>query len=131
MFIDKERKTSLSESIFQLDQKNIYFVGVINDNGRLVEYSKKQTKLTEDLEKINWDMLYMQTRLYTSMQSDHDENFGRFDYCITKREKTVLLTILSMHGTVLVICSDEVDSKKLVQQILYTVNKDYFAHILN
>ena len=68
-------------------EERICFVGIINNNGRLVDHSKRKNSSLENPEKIDWAMLSMQTRLHTSMQSDHDENFGRFGYCITEREK--------------------------------------------
>ncbi|NND85785.1 MAG: hypothetical protein HKM23_00330, partial [Nitrosopumilus sp.] len=73
---------NICKSILDLES-NICFVGIINSHGRLVDHSKKQNESVENLEKIDWTMLCMQTRLHISMQNDHDENFGRFGYGIT------------------------------------------------
>ncbi|GBH34077.1 hypothetical protein NZNM25_08680 [Nitrosopumilus zosterae] len=121
---------NICKSISALEH-DIYFVGLINDNGRLVEYVKKQNILIDDLEKDGLIMLCMQTRLYASMQSDHNKHFGRFGYSIIEREKTTLLTIPTVYGTVLVITSNQVDSKTLAKQISQVAYRDCFAKILN
>lgn len=112
-------------------EKEVCFVGLINSNGRLVEQSKRKNRSLDNPEKIDWTMLCMQTRLHTSMQGDHDENFGRFGYCITEREKTTMMTIPTIHGTMLVISSNKIDSKKLAKQIFRIVGDDCFATIPN
>lgn len=122
--------TNLCKSILNL-KEHICFVGLINNNGRLVEHSKRKNSSLENLEKIDWVMLCMQTRLHTSMQSDHDKNFGRFGYCITEREKTTMMTIPTAHGTMLVISSNMVDSKILAKQIFQMINDKCFTRIPN
>lgn len=76
-------------------------------------------------------MMCMQARLYTSMQGDHDKNFGRFGHCITEREKTTMLTIPTVRGTVLVISSNRINSRELVRKIFRVADGGCFAQILN
>jgi len=128
--IDKTSYVNLCKSILDLEQ-NIFFVGIINNHGRLVDFVKKQNKMTQSLESMDLDMICMQARLYMSMQSDHDENLGRFGHCITEREKTTMLTIPTIYGTVLVISSNEIDSKELIQKIFQVTDDSCFAQILN
>ena len=74
----------------------------------------------------------MQARLYTSMQSDHDENLGRFVHCITEREKITMLTIPTIHGTILVIYASKIDSKELARKVFHaTDDEGHFTRILN
>ena len=117
---------NMCNSILDLDQ-NVYFVGMIHDNGRLVDYAKRQNSMMKSLEKQDLDMICMQTRLHASMQSDHDENFGRFGYVITQREKTMLMTIPTQRGTLLVISSNKVDYGKLTQKIFQVIDDGYIA----
>lgn len=121
---------NVCNSILDLDQ-NVYFVGMIHDNGRLADYAKRQNSVMENLEKQDLDMICMQTRLHASMQSDHDENFGRFGYVITQREKTILITIPTTRGTLLVISSNDTDSEKLTQKIFQAIDDGYVVQILN
>jgi hypothetical protein len=86
--------------------------------------------MMQNLENIDLDMICMQTRLYTSMQIDHDEKFGRLGHCIIEREKTIMLTVPTRYGTVLVI-SSKTDSKELVRKISQLTGDSCFAQILN
>jgi len=112
-------------------EKHVYFVGIINNYGRLTGFAQKPNKTMENLKKSDLEMLFIQTRLHTSMLDDHDKNFGRFGYCIVERERTTLLTIPAQYGTLLVIASNKTDSKKLAKQISQVAYRDCFAKILN
>jgi hypothetical protein len=128
--LDNTRYVNLCKSVLYLEQ-NIFFVGIINNHGRLVNFAKKQNKVTQNLESMDLDMICMQARLYMSMQSDHDESLSRFGHCITEREKTTMLTIPTIYGTMLVISSNKIDSKELVRKIFQVANDSCFAQILN
>lgn len=129
--IERENNSGLIEDILQLDEKNLYFVGVIDECGRLEEYVEKQTKLLQELKKDSLEMLCIQAKLYTSMQSDHEKNFGKFGYCVTDLEKITLLIIPTARGTILTMVSKNADSKKLSQLIYQIANDDYFANVTN
>lgn len=79
------------KKILDLDRK-IRFVGVINGRGRLITgVVKENTKFLVD--EKDCEMLFMEVALRTRMRQEFDHCFGLVDFCLTHREKVIIMTL--------------------------------------
>ena len=75
----------LCESVFDL-QKDICFVAVISEKGRVLE-SKQRDSTIGCLDKTRYEMFFMEFALQHRMNHEFDSEFSNVRYALIEREK--------------------------------------------
>lgn len=111
-----EETQSICDRIIEVSP-HIRFVGIITDNGRLVEGKKKDgIKLLVD-EKHN-EMLFMEVALRVRMRREFDSELGPTQFTISRRDKVVIMSFPFDDDIVYISAEKGVDLAKLPFMIL-------------
>lgn len=69
----------------QMAQVGIVALVIINKRGKVLNsFGENYLNLSKEKREI----LFMQTALQCSMQDEHNDDFGRMHFCLTKRDKS-------------------------------------------
>jgi hypothetical protein len=82
---------------------NVLHVFVINRHGRLVRSEHKKAPIVANLSKNDFDFLFMQRILQTSMMNDSADKLGRVNVIVIEREIYTECIFPFFDGVVLVI----------------------------
>ena len=78
----------------------VEFAGLINRQGRIVDYAcKNEINLSQEQK----DMFFMATTLSLRMQGDYDDNFGSVKYIVTERENSKIVSIPIPAGAIILV----------------------------
>ena len=98
----------------------VELIGVINKRGMMTEFVGTNNIPLSDSKK---EMFFMKITLRSSMQKDFDEELGKVDYCITKRDSKKYISIPTFDdNVVLVVTHKDVNHEKIIEEIIYTIN---------
>ena len=96
----------------------VEFAGLINRQGRIVDYAcKNEINLSQEQK----DMFFMATTLSLRMQGDYDENFGSVKYIVTERENSKIVSIPIPAGAIILVVNKEAGLSLLVKKILKAI----------
>jgi hypothetical protein len=85
---------------------------VINKRGRMVDsFGKNELNISKEKR----DVLFMQLALQFSMQDDQNEDFGKVQFCIIKREKSKFFCQrLDEDKIAVIVASNKADDKEII-----------------
>ena len=97
----------------------VEFAGLINRQGRIVDYAcKNEINLSQEQK----DMFFMATTLSLRMQGDYDDNFGSVKYIVTERENSKIVSIPIPAGAIILVVNKEAGLSLLVKKILKAID---------
>jgi hypothetical protein len=91
----------LCNDIVNLDE-NIIMASILNQKGRAIEI-KVREGTDMDLTPMKKEMFFMQCVLQTSMNKEHDDEFGRVKSTIFERERFTIFSFDLFNQVILVI----------------------------
>lgn len=104
-----------------LQQENIRFAGIINDEGRLISggFRENITPLEGDETKLQSFMEFVSK---ISIRKDFDQSLGPINYLAARRDKAVLISFPFPISKVILLISanPSVDIEKLAQTVVET-----------
>ena len=102
-----------------LDEKEIRFAGIINENGKLISGGFKDglTPLEDDETKLHSFMEFVSK---VSIRKDYDQSLGPINYLAARRDKAVLVSFPFPVSKILLLISAEpsVDIEKLATKVV-------------
>jgi hypothetical protein len=97
----------------------VEFAGLINKQGRVIDYMSK-TEI--NLSKEQKEMFFMMTSLNLSMQRDYDDNLGYVQYTVTERESSRIVSIPAPFGSIMLVVNKKVRPSLLIKKIMKAVD---------
>ena len=107
----------LCNDISNLDE-NIELVAVLNHKGRVIETRAREEGIDKSLTLQKREMFFMQCVLQTSMNRDHDDEFGKVKSSILERERFTTLSFEFYNYVILVVLRPSLDLIELKNSIL-------------
>ena len=102
-----------------LDEKEIRFAGIINQDGKLISGGFKQglTPLEDDETKLHSFMEFVSK---VSIRKEYDQSLGPINYLAARRDKAVLVSFPFPVSQILLLISAEpsVDIEKLATKVV-------------
>ena len=102
-----------------LDEKEIRFAGIINEDGKLISGGFKEglTPLEDDETKLHSFMEFVSR---VSIRKDYDETLGPINYLAARRDKAVLVSFPFPVSQILLLISAEpsVDIENLAAKVV-------------
>ena len=102
-----------------LDEKEIRFAGIINQDGKLISGGFKQglTPLEDDETKLHSFMEFVSK---VSIRKEYDQSLGPINYLAARRDKAVLVSFPFPVSKILLLISAEpsVDIEKLATKVV-------------
>ena len=108
---------TLCNDIVNLDN-DIEFVAVLNHKGRVIETRAREKEIDEALTIQKREMFFMQCVLQTSMNRDHDDEFGKVKSSILERERSTTLSFEFLNYVILVVTRPSLNPIQLKNNIL-------------
>jgi hypothetical protein len=100
---------------------DINLVAVLNNKGRVVEIKVKEV-IDNHFTPLKREMFFMQCILQTSMNKDHDDEFGKVTSSILEREKFTLFTFEFFNYVILVVSRAGSNPIQLKSTIMEKIN---------
>ena len=97
--------------------KHVHLVSLINKSGRVIETKLRDDSLISSLDHKDFEMLFMQRTLQTSMIREHNDRLGMFNYTITIREPLSEIILPFYDGIILVIVDSNIKMKNFTQKL--------------
>ena len=107
----------LCKDITNLDN-DIELVAVLNHKGRVIETKAREEGIDKALTIQKREMFFMQSVLQTSMNRDHDDEFGKVKSSILERERFTTLSFEFHNYVILVVSRPSLDPIQLKNNIL-------------
>lgn len=102
-----------------LDEKEIRFAGIINEDGKLISggFKKGLAPLEDDEKKLKFFMEFVSK---VSIRKDYDQSLGPINYLAARRDKAVLISFPFPVSKILLLISAEpsVDIEKLASKVV-------------
>lgn len=102
-----------------LDEKEIRFAGIINEDGKLISggFKKGITPLEDDETKLHSFMEFVSK---VSIRKDYDQSLGPINYLAARRDKAVLVSFPFPVSKILLLISAEpsVDIENLATKVV-------------
>jgi len=98
----------------------------INRNGRIAESKFRDDRSIFGLTKQEFEMLYMQCRLQSSMNEEFSEKLGRLSYTLIKRESTLNFLFPCFDGILFVVLDNDISIQNIVNDISELIIKSQF-----
>ncbi|MDH2907521.1 MAG: hypothetical protein PXX83_05435 [Candidatus Nitrosotalea sp.] len=111
----------LCNDIANLDN-DIEFVAVLNHKGRVIETKAREKEIDKTLTMQKKEMFFMQCVLQTSMNRDHDDEFGKVKSSILERERSTTLSFEFLNYVILVVSRPSLNPIQLKNNILEKMN---------
>jgi hypothetical protein len=123
---DLERSLELTRLCQDILVSNdrIYFVTVINKNGRPTESKFRNERIITKFKSQEIEMLYMQRTLQSSLTKEFDDLLGPLDFITIQRETLLEFLFPLSNGIVLVMADLDVVSRYLAKTISFII-KDF------
>ncbi len=112
---------ALCSDIANLD-KDIELVAVLNHKGRVIEIKTREEGIDKALTIQKREMFFMQCVLQTSMNRDHDDEFGKVKSSILERERFTTLSFEFANYVILVVSRPSLNPIQLKNNILEKMN---------
>ena len=107
---------AMCKKVMDLDSR-IRFVGMVNNQGRLIAGGMKEGKKTLEDTKDD-EMLFMELVLRTKMRKEFDKQLGAVKFAMSYRERAVVMSFPIDEHVMLVSAEREVDFAKIPFKIL-------------
>jgi hypothetical protein len=111
----------LCNDIASIDD-DIELVAVLNHKGRVIETKAREEGIDKSLTLQKREMFFMQCVLQTSMNRDHDDEFGKVKSSILERERFTTLSFEFSNYVILVVSRPSLDLIQLKNNILEKIN---------
>lgn len=111
----------LCNDISNLDN-DIELVAVLNHKGRVIEIKAREEGIDKDLTLQKREMFFMQSVLQTSMNKDHDDEFGKVKSSILERERFTTLSFEFFNYVILAVSRPNLNPIQLKNNILEKIN---------
>lgn len=111
----------LCNDIANLDN-DVEFVAVLNHKGRVIETKARENGIDKILTMQKKEMFFMQCVLQTSMNRDHDDEFGKVKSSILERERSTTLLFEFFNYVILVVSRPGLNSIQLKNSIMEKMN---------
>ncbi len=111
----------LCNDITNLDD-DIELVAVLNHKGRVIETKAREEGIDKVLTIQKREMFFMQCVLQTSMNRDHDDEFGKVKSSILERERFTTLSFEFSNYVILVVSRPSLNPIQLKNNILEKMN---------
>jgi len=112
--------TRLCQDILTSNDR-IYFVTVINKNGKLTEFKFRNERIFTKLNSQEIETLYIQRTLQSALTRDFDDSLGSLDFITIQRETLLEFIFPLSNGIVFVISDLEVVSRYLAKTISFII----------
>ncbi len=112
---------TLCNDITNLDN-DIELVAVLNHKGRVIETKVREEGIDKALTIQKREMFFMQSVLQTSMNRDHDDEFGKVKSSILERERFTTLSFGFHNYVILVVSRPSLDPIQLKNNIVEKIN---------
>ncbi|HJW19169.1 MAG TPA: DUF6659 family protein [Candidatus Nitrosotalea sp.] len=112
---------ALCNDITNLDN-DIELVAVLNHKGRVIEIKAREEGIDKALTVQKREMFFMQSVLQTSMNRDHDDEFGKVKSSILERERFTTLSFEFHNYVILVVSRPSLNPIQLKNNILEKMN---------
>jgi len=112
--------TRLCQDILSSNDR-IYFVTVINKNGRPTESKFRNERIITKFKSQEIEMLYMQRTLQSSLTKEFDDLLGPLDFITIQRETLLEFLFPLSNGIVLVMADLDVVSRYLAKTISFII----------
>jgi hypothetical protein len=96
----------------------IYFVSVINKNGRMIYTKQSSDNNTKNLTQEELEMLYMQRVLQTCMNKEFDKKLGLLHYTISGRDAMLEFIFPFDTEIIFIATNNDISIQHTVKQIL-------------
>ena len=116
----------LCQSLISLNSQ-IQFASVINKNGRMLDSKLRDESTITKLSSKEFEMLFMQLTLQTSMNKEQDNRLGIQNYTIIDREYAYELIFPFYDGITLVITDTNISINELAKKISKMVKEFEFG----
>ena len=116
----------LCQSLISLNSQ-IQFASVINKNGRMLDSKLRNESTITKLSSKEFEMLFMQLTLQTSMNKEHDSKLGIQNYTIIDREYAYELIFPFYDGITLVITNTNISINDLARKISKLIKEFEFG----
>ena len=97
------------------------FVGIINKQGRMIDYVCKN-EINLPYEKK--EMFFMGISLQMSMQKDYDNEFGPVKYVIAERDNSKIISIPILSGSIVIMMKKDAHHFAQIKKILESVRHE-------
>ncbi|MDE1831108.1 MAG: hypothetical protein KGI02_01930 [Thaumarchaeota archaeon] len=111
----------LCNDIANLDN-DVEFVAVLNHKGRVIETKARENGIDKILTMQKREMFFMQCVLQTSMNRDHDDEFGKVKSSILERERSTTLLFEFFNYVILVVSRPSLNPIQLKNSIMEKIN---------
>lgn len=115
--------------------QGVDFVGIINKQGRIVDYvCKNDVNLTDEKK----EMFFMGMSLQLSMQKEYDDELGPVKYLVAERDSSKIISIPMPSGSMIVIMKKYAHHFAFIKKVLNSIrhakslnsgSNDYLEHI--
>jgi len=115
----------ICSSITRMNE-DIELVAVLNNKGRAIEMTAKEDGINKELSTQKRDMLFMESVLKSSMNKEHNYEFGNVRCSILEREKFTVFSFEILNHLLLVIAKpslNPVELKNKISEILINSRK--------
>ena len=106
----------ICDSIFSIDPK-IRFVGIINEQGRMVSGGMKENVEPLESEKDD-EMIFMELALRVKMRKEFDKQLGQVNFAMASRERALAISVLINSDILYVVSEPDTDYGSLPKKIL-------------
>ncbi|MGI0007596.1 MAG: hypothetical protein ACREAR_06325 [Nitrosotalea sp.] len=116
---------TLCNDISNLDN-DIELVTVLNHKGRVIEIKAREKGIDKALTVQKKEMFFMQCVLQTSINRDHDDEFGKVKSSILERERFTTLSFEFSNYVILVVSrpsSNPIQLKNNISEKLNSIRK--------
>jgi hypothetical protein len=111
---------ALCSNITKIDE-SIELVAVLNNKGRAIEMIAREEGINKDLTSQKREMLFMESVLKSTMNREHNHEFGMVYWAILERERFTEFSFEILNYVILVISrpsSNPMDLKNKISEIL-------------
>ncbi|MDE1769782.1 MAG: hypothetical protein KGI28_04425 [Thaumarchaeota archaeon] len=104
--------TGYSDSMYEFDSlcaniakinDSIELVAILNNKGRVIEISEREDGINKELMPQKREMFFMESVLKSSMNKEHDNEFGKVHGTIIEREKFTIFSFDVLNYVIVVI----------------------------
>lgn len=93
---------SLCGNIAKIDD-SIELVAILNNKGRVIEMAARDEGINKDLTPQKREMFFMESVLKSSMNKEHDNEFGKVHGAIIEREKFTIFSFDVLNYVIVVV----------------------------
>jgi hypothetical protein len=110
------KQPSLCDRIIKLD-RNIRFVGIVNNKGEVIEGGFKE-RVEPLLNETDEQQMYIQSLSNLTTLQSYSERLGRVRYSLTEHEKVTLITFPLGDGILCLSATPKADTNKIPDKVM-------------